>query len=42
MSIKPKPGVSVYDGGGVYPDIAVKQERFANITQALVSKTVDL
>ena len=35
---KTKAGRSVYDGGGVYPDIPVKQERFANITQALVSK----
>ena len=35
---KTKDGRSVYDGGGVYPDIFVKQERFANITQALVSK----
>jgi carboxyl-terminal processing protease len=35
---KTKVGRSVYDGGGVYPDIPVKQERFANITQALVSK----
>ncbi|HTD39346.1 MAG TPA: S41 family peptidase [Mucilaginibacter sp.] len=35
---KTKDGRSVYDGGGVYPDIPVKQERFANITQALVSK----
>lgn len=31
-------GRSVYDGGGVYPDIFVKQERFANVTQALVSR----
>jgi carboxyl-terminal processing protease len=35
---KTKDGRSVYDGGGVYPDIPIKQERFANITQALVSK----
>jgi carboxyl-terminal processing protease len=35
---KTKDGRSVYDGGGVYPDIFVKQERFANITQTLVSK----
>lgn len=35
---KTKDGRSVYDGGGVYPDIPVKQERFANITQTLVSK----
>jgi carboxyl-terminal processing protease len=35
---KTKDGRSVYDGGGVYPDIPVKQERFANVTQTLVSK----
>src|ERR1700761_2316790 len=35
---KTKDGRSVYDGGGVYPDIAVKQEHFANVTQSLVSK----
>lgn len=35
---KTKAGRSVYDGGGIYPDIFVKQERFANITQALVGK----
>ncbi len=35
---KTKDGRSVYDGGGVYPDIFVKQDRFANVTQALVSK----
>jgi carboxyl-terminal processing protease len=35
---KTKDGRSVYDGGGVYPDIFVKQEHFANVTQALVSK----
>jgi len=35
---KTKAGRSVYDGGGVYPDLFVKQERFANITQTLVSK----
>lgn len=35
---KTKDGRSVYDGGGVYPDVFVKQERFANITQTLVSK----
>lgn len=35
---KTKNGRSVYDGSGIYPDIFVKQERFANITQALVSK----
>lgn len=35
---KTKNGRSVYDGSGVYPDIFVKQEKFANITQTLVSK----
>lgn len=35
---KTKDGRSVYDGGGVYPDILIKQERFANITSTLVSK----
>lgn len=35
---KTKAGRSVYDGSGVYPDISIKQERFANITQALVGK----
>ena len=35
---KTKDGRSVYDGGGVFPDIFIQQERFANITQALVSK----
>jgi len=35
---KTKDGRSVYDGSGIYPDIFVGQERFANITQALVSK----
>ena len=37
---KTKDGRSVYDGSGIYPDIFIKQERFANITQALVGKTV--
>ncbi|MCR8557436.1 S41 family peptidase [Mucilaginibacter sp. BJC16-A38] len=35
---KTKNGRSVYDGSGIYPDIFVKQDRFANITQALVGK----
>jgi carboxyl-terminal processing protease len=35
---KTKDGRSVYDGSAIYPDMVVKQERFANITQALVSK----
>ncbi|HJP63276.1 MAG TPA: S41 family peptidase [Mucilaginibacter sp.] len=35
---KTRDGRSVYDGSGIYPDIFVKQERFANITQSIVSK----
>jgi carboxyl-terminal processing protease len=35
---KTRAGRSVYDGSGVYPDLMVKQERFADITQTLVSK----
>ena len=35
---KTRDGRSVYDGSGIYPDIFVKQERFTNITQSLVSK----
>jgi carboxyl-terminal processing protease len=35
---KTKNGRSVYDNSGIYPDIFVKQERFANVTQTLVSK----
>ncbi|HEY5325693.1 MAG TPA: S41 family peptidase, partial [Mucilaginibacter sp.] len=35
---KTKDGRSVYDGSGIYPDIFVKQEHFANITEALVGK----
>ncbi|MFA6087571.1 S41 family peptidase [Mucilaginibacter sp.] len=35
---KTKNGRSVYDGSGIYPDIFVKQDRFANVTQTLVSK----
>ncbi|MGZ4000868.1 MAG: S41 family peptidase, partial [Mucilaginibacter sp.] len=31
-------GRSVYDGSGIYPDIFIKPDHFANITQALVSK----
>jgi carboxyl-terminal processing protease len=31
-------GRSVFDNSGVYPDVFIKQERFANITQTLVSK----
>ncbi|MFD0795173.1 S41 family peptidase [Mucilaginibacter litoreus] len=31
-------GRSVYDGSGIYPDIPIKQERFANITSTLISK----
>jgi carboxyl-terminal processing protease len=35
---KTKDGRSVYDGSGIYPDIYIKQEHFANITEALVGK----
>ncbi|MFD0766323.1 S41 family peptidase [Mucilaginibacter lutimaris] len=35
---KTRNGRSVYDGSGIYPDVFIKQERFANITQTLVSK----
>lgn len=35
---KTKNGRSVYDGSGIYPDVFVKQDRFANVTQALVGK----
>jgi len=31
-------GRSVYDGSGVYPDLFIKQEKFADITQALIGK----
>ena len=35
---KTKNGRSVYDGSGIYPDIFIKAEHFANVTQALVGK----
>jgi carboxyl-terminal processing protease len=35
---KTKDGRSVYDGSGIYPDVFVTQEHFANITEALVGK----
>ena len=35
---KTRDGRSVYDGSGIYPDVYVKQEHFADITQALVGK----
>ena len=35
---KTKDGRSVYDGSGIYPDIFVKQERFASVTQSLLGK----
>src|SRR6202789_3700218 len=34
---KTKDGRSVYDGGGIYPDIFIKQENFSKVTQAVVS-----
>ncbi|MBC7400691.1 MAG: S41 family peptidase [Mucilaginibacter sp.] len=35
---KTKNGRSVYDGSGIYPDIFVKPETYANVTQALIGK----
>jgi carboxyl-terminal processing protease len=35
---KTKNGRSVYDGSGIYPDVFVKQETYANVTQALIGK----
>jgi carboxyl-terminal processing protease len=35
---KTKNGRSVFDNSGIYPDIFIKQDRFANVTQTLVSK----
>jgi carboxyl-terminal processing protease len=35
---KTKDGRSVYDGSGIYPDIFVKPDHFANVTQTLVGK----
>ena len=35
---KTKDGRSVYDGGGIYPDVFMKQEHFATITQSLLGK----
>ena len=35
---KTKDGRSVYDGSGVYPDLFVKQDKFADVTQALIGK----
>ena len=35
---KTKAGRSVYDHGAIFPDVFVKQEHFANITQVLVNK----
>jgi carboxyl-terminal processing protease len=35
---KTKDGRSVYDGSGIYPDIFIKQDRFATVTQSLISK----
>ncbi|RCH56781.1 peptidase S41 [Mucilaginibacter hurinus] len=35
---KTKNGRSVYDGSGVYPDVLVNRDKFANITRALISK----
>jgi carboxyl-terminal processing protease len=35
---KTRSGRSVYDGSGVYPDLMVKKEIFADITQTLIGK----
>jgi carboxyl-terminal processing protease len=35
---KTKNGRSVYDGSGIYPDIFVKHDTYANVTQALIGK----
>ncbi len=35
---KTRAGRSVYDGSGVYPDLTINQERFADVTQTLVGK----
>jgi carboxyl-terminal processing protease len=35
---KTKNGRSVYDGSGIYPDIFIKPENYANVTQALIGK----
>lgn len=35
---KTRSGRSVYDGSGVYPDMMVKKETFADITQSLITK----
>ena len=35
---KTKDGRSVYDGSGIYPDIFIKPDRFANVTQTLIGK----
>jgi carboxyl-terminal processing protease len=35
---KTKDGRSVYDGGGIYPDIFLKPEHFSSITQSLLGK----
>ncbi|MDB5032522.1 S41 family peptidase [Mucilaginibacter sp.] len=35
---KTRNGRSVYDGSGIYPDIFIKPEKFANVTQTLIGK----
>ena len=35
---KTKDGRSVYDGSGIYPDVFIKQERFASVTSSLLGK----
>ncbi|RYE14504.1 MAG: S41 family peptidase, partial [Sphingobacteriales bacterium] len=35
---KTKNGRSVYDGSGVFPDLLIERDKFANITRALITK----
>lgn len=35
---KTKNGRLVYDGSGIYPDLFIKQDKYATVTQALISK----
>jgi carboxyl-terminal processing protease len=35
---KTKAGRTVFDNSGIYPDIALKQERYASVTQTLIGK----
>ncbi len=40
VAFKTKNGRTVYDGGGIDPDIAVEPERLANITISLITKSL--